>query len=274
MASTKEIMSKSVLSDSGIEPFDYSISPYVGCSHACVYCYARFILRFRAASGDKPWGQFADAKINAPTVLLHEIRRKPKGLTWLSAVTDPYQPIEKKYELTRKCLEVLEAHRFPIWVQTKSSLVTRDVDIIAKFPDKDAGFTILTLDDDLRKEIEPGASPVGERISALARLSEKGIRTFAFVGPILPFLSDSEDSLRQLMKELKKAGTDQVLFDRLNLRWGVWSSMKSFLEKRYPALLPKYQEVMWHHTNYFEDLSKLIRRVCKDERVLKYEICY
>jgi DNA repair photolyase len=274
MVSNKEIICKSVLSNSGIEPFDYSISPYVGCEHACVYCYARFMMRFRASSEGKQWGEFANAKINAPKILSREIRGKPKGVTWLSAVTDPYQPIEKKYELTRGCLQVLSTYKFPIWVQTKSSLVMRDVDLLAGFPEKDVGFTILTLDDGLRKKIEPAASPVDERVAALAELSNRGIRTFAFVGPILPFISDSLEMLRPLIDELVRNGTKQILFDRLNLRWGVWPSIKNFLEKHYPSLLPKYRDVMWHTTTYFDDLRKSVNRLCREAGVQKYEICY
>lgn len=274
MVSTKPVICKSVLSDSHIEPFDYSISPYVGCEHACVYCYARFMMRFRAGSEGLHWGEFANAKINAPRVLAHEIRRKPKGVTWLSAVTDPYQPAEKKYELTRACLQVLSTYKFPIWVQTKSSLVMRDADLLGSFPEKDVGFTILTLDDDLRKKIEPGASPVDARVAALAELSGRGIRTFAFVGPILPFISDSEETLKPLINELGKSGVRHILFDRLNLRWGVWPSIRSFLEKHYPTLSVKYRDVMWRRTNYFDDLKKTISRLCKETEMQNYEICY
>ena len=230
-------------------------------------------MRFRAGPEGRQWGEFVNAKVNAPTILLREIERKPKGVTWLSAVTDPYQPLEKKYELTRKCLEVLLNHKFPIWIQTKSSLVMRDVDLIIKFPEKDVGFTILTLDDDLRRKIEPGASPVEERITALEELSKRGVRTFAFVGPILPLLTDSQETLRPLLSSLVKAGTSQILFDRLNLRWGVWPSMKNFLEKHNPNLLEHYKEIMWHPTSYFEDLKNLLKGVCEDARVKKYEIC-
>ncbi|WXG43689.1 MAG: radical SAM protein [Promethearchaeati archaeon SRVP18_Atabeyarchaeia-1] len=274
MVSTDEIMCKSVLSNSGIEPFDYSISPYIGCAHACVYCYARFMLRFRAAHQSRQWGEFADAKVNAAGALLREIKRKPRGVTWLSAVTDPYQPIEKKYELTRRCLEILLGYRFPIWIQTKSSMVLRDLDLITRFPEKDVGFTILSLDDDLRKQIEPGASPIDERIAALTELSSRGVRTFAFVGPILPVLSDSEEALTKLLRELVKSGASQVLFDRLNLRWGVWPSMRTFLEKNYPTLLPRYQNIMFGNSTYFKDLSRSIRKACRETGVTKYEVCY
>jgi DNA repair photolyase len=232
------------------------------------------MMRFRAGAEGKQWGEFVNAKVNAPAILLREITRRPKGTTWLSAVTDPYQPIEKKYELTRRCLEVLLRHKFPIWIQTKSSLVVRDIDLIVKFPEKDVGFTILTLDDEIRKGIEPGASPIGERIAALEGLSKRGVRTFAFIGPILPLITDSEETLRPLLRDLVKVGTSQILFDRLNLRWGVWPSIKNFLEKNYPSLLPKYREIMWHPTNYFEDLKNLINELCKETGVGKYEVCY
>jgi DNA repair photolyase len=232
------------------------------------------MLRFRGAQQNKKWGDFVDAKVNVPTALLKDLRGKPKGLTWLSAVTDPYQPVEKKYNLTRGCLEVLLSHKFPIWIQTKSSMVLRDLDLISRFPEKDVGFTILTLDDDLRKLIEPSASPVDERVAALADMSEKGIRTFAFVGPILPLISDSEENLAKLMRQLVRSRTSHILFDKLNLRWGVWPSMKTFLEQRYPDLLPRYQEIMWRHTSYFEDLKKLVMKVCKGVGVSNYEVCY
>jgi DNA repair photolyase len=150
----------------------------------------------------------------------------------------------------------------------------RDVDLLGTFPEKDVGFTILTLDDDLRKKIEPGASPVGERVAALGELSSRGIRTFAFVGPILPFITDSEEGLRPLINELARSGVKQILFDRLNLRWGVWASIKDFLEKHYPTLLPKYREVMWRRTSYFEDLRKSINRLCKEAELRKFEVCY
>jgi DNA repair photolyase len=232
------------------------------------------MMRFRAGAGGKQWGEFVNVKVNAPTILLREIGRKPKGVTWLSAVTDPYQPLEKKYELTRKCLEILLRHKFPIWIQTKSSLVMRDIDLIVDFSEKDVGFTILTLDDEVRKKIEPSASPVGERIAALEQLSRRGVRTFAFVGPILPFITDSEETLRPLLRDLVKAKTSQVLFDKLNLRWGVWPSIKNFLEKYDPNLLPKYREIMWHPTSYFDDLKNLISGLCKETGVEKYEVCY
>jgi DNA repair photolyase len=274
MVVTKEVLCKSALSKSRIEPFDYSISPYVGCEHACVYCYARFTLRFRRDKQSAQWGDFVDAKVNAPMVLLKDLRGKPKGLTWLSAVTDPYQPAEKKYNLTRTCLEVLLGRKFPIWIQTKSATVLRDLDLISRFSEKDVGFTILTLNDDLRKQIEPGASPVDDRVAALADMSEKGIRTFAFVGPILPLLSDSEENLTQLARQLVKSRTSHILFDKLNLRWGVWPSVKGFLEREYPDLLPKYQEIMWKQTSYFENLKRRIMKVCKDAGVGSYEVCY
>jgi len=122
----KEILCKSVLSKSGISSVDYAVNPYVGCQHGCVYCYARFMKRF-TGHGEE-WGEFVDVRVNAPQVLTRELSRTAKGVVLLSSVTDPYQPLEKKYELTRKCLQKLLMYQFPITILTKSTLVLRDLD--------------------------------------------------------------------------------------------------------------------------------------------------
>ena len=115
----KEIHSKSILSRSQV--YDYVVNPYVGCQHGCSYCYATFMRRF---TGHKEsWGDFVDIKINAPELLKKEITKKKQGTVWVSGVTDPYQPLEKRYELTRQCLEILVKHDWPVIVQTRSPLV-------------------------------------------------------------------------------------------------------------------------------------------------------
>ncbi len=122
----KEIRAKSILSASKV--YDYVVNPYTGCQHACTYCYARFMKRF---TGHKePWGEFVDVKINAPYLLRVEINKKKKGSVWMSGVCDPYQPLEAKYGITRRCLEILVQNSWPVIVQTRSPLVLRDVDIL------------------------------------------------------------------------------------------------------------------------------------------------
>jgi len=135
---TKEIQAKAILSTSRV--YDYVINPYVGCQHACTYCYARFMKRF---TGHKePWGEFVDVKINGPDLLPLEIKRKRKGNVWVSGVCDPYQPLEAKYRLTRSCLKILREHDWPVIVQTRSPLVLRDIDVLKGARDFEVGFTL------------------------------------------------------------------------------------------------------------------------------------
>jgi DNA repair photolyase len=200
----REILAKSILSKSQV--YDYVVNPYVGCSHSCRYCYAAFMKRF---TGHKEkWGEFVDIKINAPELLAREIRKKRVGRVWVSGVCDPYQAAEKKYRLTRRCLEVLLENQWPVTIQTKSSLVLRDVEILGRFNDIEVGFSITTADDKIRKLFEPGASPIKERLHALDVLHSKGIRTFAMIAPILP---KSEGLIEQLPGKV-----DHILIDRLN----------------------------------------------------------
>ncbi len=195
---------KSVLSPSQV--YDYALNPYVGCGHHCAYCYASFMKRFTGHR--EKWGEFVDVKVNAPELLARELKRKRPGRVWVSGVCDPYQPLEKKYKLTRRCLENLVDSAWPFTVQTKSALVLRDLDILKRAKDGEVGFSITTADDKIRKVFEPGASSVSKRIGALAVLHSAGISTFAMIAPILP-------GAEGLPQELK-GKVDYVLVDRLN----------------------------------------------------------
>jgi DNA repair photolyase len=200
----REIFAKSILSKSQV--YDYAVNPYVGCSHSCRYCYAVFMRRFTGHR--EKWGAFVDVKINAPELLAREIKRKPKGRVWVSGVCDPYQAAEKRYKLTGRCLEILLESRWPVTIQSKSSLVLRDVGLLEKFKDIEVGFSVTTADEEIRKLFEPGASPIRERIHALDVLHSRGIRTFAMIAPILP-------GCEGLIEELP-GKVDYVLIDRLN----------------------------------------------------------
>jgi DNA repair photolyase len=200
----REILAKSILSKSQV--YDYVVNPYVGCSHSCRYCYAAFMKRFTGHR--EPWGEFVDVKINAPELLAGEIRKKRVGRVWVSGVCDPYQAAEKKYRLTRRCLEVLLENQWPVTIQTKSFLVLRDIGILGRFNDIEVGFSITTADEKIRKLFEPGASPIKERIHALDVLHSRGIRTFAMIAPILP---KSEGLIGRLPGKV-----DHILIDRLN----------------------------------------------------------
>jgi DNA repair photolyase len=213
-----EIYARSILVKSRVS--DYTVNPYVGCQHRCTYCYARFMRRFTAHK--EPWGEFVDVKMNALDLLRKEINRKSPGRVWISGVCDPYQPIEKKYELTRKCLEILVERGWPITVQTKSPLVLRDIDLFGKSANVEVGLSIPTADDGIRKLFEPDAPSVNERVQTLGELHHAGIKTYAMIAPMLP---GAEVLAAQLSGKV-----DYALVDRMNYHYGDWVYRKRNLE--------------------------------------------
>ena len=206
----REIQSKTILSSSKI--YDYVINPYVGCGHGCQYCYARFIKKFTGHG--EPWGQFVDIRTNAAELLKAEIRKKKRGRVWVSGLCDPYQPLEAEYQLTRRCLEILAYHDWPVTIQTRSSLLLRDKDILKAAKNFEAGFTITTADDGIRKIFEPNAPPIQERLKALDELHRSGIRTYAMIAPMLP----GAGSLATVLE----GKVDYVLIDRMNYHYADW----------------------------------------------------
>ena len=214
----REIYARSILSKSQV--FDYAVNPYVGCQHGCTYCYARFMRRF---TGHKePWGEFVDVKINALALLKHQIAKRPPGRVWVSGVCDPYQPLESKYELTRKCLEILVEYGWPITVQTKSPLVLRDIDLLRRSDKIEVGLSVTSADDGIRTLFEPGAPSIRERIAALEELHLAGVRTYAMIAPMLPGTDELADQLT--------GKVDYVLIDRMNYHYGDWVYRRYHLE--------------------------------------------
>jgi DNA repair photolyase len=203
----KEIEAKSILSKSQI--YDYALNAYVGCQHQCLYCYAKFMKRFTGHR--EPWGAFVDVKINAAELLAQEVKKKKKGRVWISGVCDAYQPLEKKYRLTRQCLEVLVAEAWPITIQTKSPLVLRDIAILKRSENVEVGFTITTSDDKVRRIFEPGAPSIAKRVEALGILHKEGIPTFVMIAPLLPHAEGLVNML--------KGRVDHVLIDRYNYHY-------------------------------------------------------
>jgi len=214
----KEIRAKNILSKSKV--FDYALNPYIGCQHDCSYCYARFMKRFTGHREN--WGEFVDVKINAPELLIVEIKKKKVGRVWVSGICDPYQPIEEKYELTKKCLEILMKNDWPVTIQTKSPLVLRDLELLKKFKEIEAGFTITTADEEIRKIFEMRAPPIEERLKALAILHSEGIKTFAMIAPILP---GTEGLVNKL-----KGKIDYAMIDKMNYHYADWVYRKHKME--------------------------------------------
>jgi len=170
----------------------------------------------------EPWGEFVDVKINAVELLRRAIVKAKPGRVWVSGVCDPYQPVERKYRLTRGCLEVLVEHNWPVTVQTRSPLVTRDMDVLTGRSDAEVGMSITTADDSFRKIFEPDAPSIKERIRALETMHLAGIKTFVMIAPLLP-------GAEQLPTQL--AGkVDYILIDKLNYHYADWVYKKYHLE--------------------------------------------
>jgi DNA repair photolyase len=255
----RSVACKSLLNKSGIS--DYAVNCYSGCAHGCVYCYARFATRFTHSR--ESWGKFVDVKENAVPILTKEVKRRLAGNVMLSSVCDAWQPAEEKTLLTRQCIEILIRHRFSLHTLTKNALAARDLDLLA-LGDTEFGVTITTPDPRLAKLIEPGASPPLARFELLQIAKSKGLKTMAFLGPLMPFLTDTERNITDLLKAVKDIDVDSFYVDKLNLRYGVWPDLLKLLKEHYPALLPEYRRIFFEQgakEAYRANLSMVIHRV-------------
>jgi len=250
MIKEKEIMVKSALSPSHLPGIDYALNPYRGCSHACIYCYAPYVIHWDKGK----WGELVEVKINLPRILSKEIKVLKKGVVGLGTVTDPYQPAEKKYELTRRCLELLLLHDIPVCIQTKSSLVLRDMDLLNEFSHAEIGITLTSLDENIGKRLEPGAPGADERLDTLQKLSKNGIRTWVFFGPVMPYLIDI-DEMADAIASVKPA---YVLVDRLRLRVGIMENIHEFIRVFDPDLISDYENIFSGSRDYYGEIFREI----------------
>ncbi len=242
----REIEVKNILVKSGIPGATYCLNPYVGCEHACRYCYARFMKRF--SKHEEKWGSFVDVKINAAHLLRKIIFRAKRGEVLLSSVCDPYQPLEKKYELTRACLEILLQNDFPVSILTKSSLVVRDIDLFLSFSQCEVGLTVTTDNERMRRIFEPNASTIKERVEALAKLHRSGVKTYAFIGPILP--QNPEKLANMLVGKV-----NWIMVDKMNYPW--------LVKNLYQKLRIGYALT----EDYFEEVKQILREIFRKNQI-------
>jgi DNA repair photolyase len=255
---------KTALSKTQISSYDYTINPYTGCENGCVYCYANFMRRFSGHLRD-PWGSFVDVKVNLLDVLGKELLRKPGGKIWLSSVCDPYQPLEKKYELSQGVIDLVSRNsRFSLSVLTKSSLVLRDLDLLEHMKDRvDVGFTITTFSQKAQPIFEPNASRVSDRIKALRRLNEAGIDTWVFIAPILPYAT--EEDLECGLRHVAEAGVKRLMTDRYNARGMIIRQTIQAYKQWNPEIdLKRVRDLLWHGDEYYRQLDDRIARLWKE----------
>ncbi len=257
----RETTCKTALIRSALPNLDYALNPYKGCEHACIYCYAPSVLKY---GGEEKWGDFVEVRKNMPKILSKELKskRKEPGIVGIGTVTDPYQPVEKRYEVTMNCLRVLLDRDFPVSIQTKSSLVLRDINILKRFKRCEVGFTITSIDEHIREKYEPKSSSFDEKVSAIRKLSKNGIKTWIFLGPIMPYITDRQGELEKLISKIPP-DISYIIIDKLRLKKGLWKNIELFLSAYNPELIPIYKDLLYSKNDYFLEVKSEMVNLCR-----------
>jgi len=281
--------SKSIVStnDSPDIPFEASINPYRGCEHGCIYCYARPTHEYLGFSAGIDFETKIMVKHDAPALLrdaLASPKWQPKMLA-MSGVTDPYQPVEKRLQLTRRCLEVLAEFRNPVGIVTKNRLVTRDIDVLRELARYNAAHvmvSITSLDVSLNRVLEPRTSLPRQRLDAIAHLTEAGIPTGVLVAPVIPGLNDEE--IPSILEGAAKAGACGASYTMLRLPLAVAPLFEAWLEAHYPNRMdrvmnrvrtlrggkendPRFGHRMRGEGFHADQIAQLFRLSCRKHRL-------
>jgi DNA repair photolyase len=227
-------------------PFRWSLNPYMGCAHRCTFCYVRAYEKRADRPFDDRYGASLRVKVNIADVLRAELRRPSwrREAVAIGAATDPYQPAEGRYRLTRHCLEALSDYHTPFSLITRGPMVVRDVDVLqeaSKRADVSVTFSVPTLDEEVWRKTEPGTAPPRQRLRVLRRLVDAGINAGVSMAPILPGLSDRPDQLEAVVKAAREAGATHLWAGVLHLRPGTREHFLAHLAREWPSLLPAYQ---------------------------------
>jgi DNA repair photolyase len=231
---TKSIITRNTSPDVG---FETSLNPYRGCEHGCIYCYARPTHEYLGFSAGLDFESKIMVKMNAPDLLRAELespRWQPQTLV-MSGVTDPYQPVEKKLQITRGCLEVLAKFKNPVAIITKNRLVTRDLDLLcelAKYNAVAVNLSVTSLDPNLQRVLEPRTSSPQARLDAISQLRSAGVPTGVMVAPVIPGLTDHE--IPKILEACAKAGAQFAGYTVVRLPWAVAPLFEHWLEEHFP----------------------------------------
>ncbi len=258
---------RSALVRSGLGGVDYVINPYTGCRFGCSYCYATFMSRY-VSEPVEAWGEYVYVKRNLVELFERQLARlSPERRTrsiFISSVTDPYQGVESKYRLTRGVFEALARERYPgpVAVLTKSPIVLRDIDLFGELPDFEAGLTVTSGEDEIARWLEAHAPPPRKRLDALRVLNEAGIRTYAFVGPLVPHFVERPELLEDVFARLADAGVNRVFVEHLNAKRYIRQRLDAVIARQPEPVRAAYAEARTreHRTRLEQIVSELIDR--------------
>ena len=242
-----EVDCKSALNPVKNMGFSWSLNPYTGCEHRCAFCYVRAFERRADRPSDDRYGRTVRVKINVAAVLRGELGRRSwrKEMVVIGAATDPYQPAEGRYRLTRQCLHVLRDFSNPASMITRGPMIVRDIDVLsdlARRADLHITFSIPTLDDDVWRKTEPGTAHPRQRLRAIEKLVAAGIDVGVGMAPILPGLSDRPEQLEAVVIAARTAGATGLWANMLHLKDGTREHFMSVLAHHWPELVPRYEQ--------------------------------
>jgi DNA repair photolyase len=242
-----EVQCKSALNPVKGMPFGWSLNPYTGCEHRCGFCYVRAFERRADRPSDDRYGRTVRIKLNVAGVLRGELSRKSwsKETVVIGAATDPYQPAEGRYRLTRQCLQVMRDFSNPAAIITRGPMIVRDIDVLSELARRTnlhITFSIPTVDDDIWRRTEPGTAHPRQRLRAIEKLVDAGIDVGVGMAPILPGLSDRPDRVEAVIKAARAAGATGLWAGMLHLREGTREHFMTVLAKHWPELVPRYEQ--------------------------------
>jgi DNA repair photolyase len=249
--------------------FDWSLNPYMGCVHRCTFCYVRAFERRAERPSDDRYGQSIRVKINVVEVLRAELARPSweKGTVAIGAATDPYQPAEGHYRLTRGCLEALADAHNPLTIITRGPMIVRDVDVLTRAAARakvSVTFSIPTLDEDVWRKTEPSTAPPRQRLRALKTLVDAGVRASVGMAPILPGVSDRPEQLAEVVRAAREAGACGIWANLLFLRPGTREHFLENLERDWPEELERYQRLYRRRAYLGAEQTKPLREAVRD----------
>jgi len=228
--------------------FKWSLNPYMGCVHRCTFCYVRAFERRADRPSDDRYGTSIRVKTNIAEVLRKELARPSwqREAIALGAATDPYQPAEGRYKLSRACIEIVGASGSPLRIITRGPMIVRDLDVLveaSRRADISVTFSIPTLDVDIWRKTEPGTAPPHQRLRALKELVDAGVHVGVGMAPILPGLSDRPELLEDVVRAARAAGATGVWANLLYLKPGTKEHYLRALARDWPELLPEYERL-------------------------------